>query len=100
MHTTNQFMVDFTLPEYISEEFEGLIPFQKQKVDSYIQEGILNSYMLSLEGQKLWAVFTANSEYDVLQFIAELPLTQFMTTKISMLNMNNGAYEIPGFSLN
>ena len=29
----NQYMVDITLPEYLSEEFVSLIPFQRSQVN-------------------------------------------------------------------
>lgn len=101
MNRTNQFMVDFTLPETLSPEFMSLIPQQRAQVNLLFTEGSLNNYMLSLEDHKLWAVFSANSEYDVMQLIAELPLTPFMETRISMLTFNNVNEErMPTFSLN
>ena len=101
MYSENQFMVDFTLPEVLSEEFMNLIPTQRHEVNKLFIEGILVNYMLSLENAKLWAVFSAESEYEVLQIIEALPLTRFMTHQISMLTFNNTAPEmVPSFSMN
>lgn len=101
MDTTFHFMVDFTLPNVISSEFMDLIPEQRSYVDQLLTEGFLVNYMLSLDDAKLWAVFNANSEYEVMQMVAELPLTEFMEVKISQLTMHNTKQEsIPVFSLN
>lgn len=96
-----QYMVDFTLPEVLSDEFMTLIPYQRARVNQFFNEGKLVNYALSLETSKLWAVFTANSEMDVMELIADLPLTKFMKVQISMLTFYNTAQEnMPAFSLN
>lgn len=101
MDTTFHFMVDFTLPDFLSSEFLNLIPEQRQVVDLFFSEGSLVNYMLALDDAKLWAVFCANSEYEVMQKIAELPLTQFMEVKISQLTMHNTKQiNVPVFSMN
>lgn len=100
MHHTNQFMVDFTLPDVLTPEFTNLIPEQKEQIELLLTEGLLNNYMLSMDDHKLWAVFNANSEYDVMQLVAALPLTQFMETRISMLTMSSAPKGMPGYCLN
>lgn len=101
METDLQFMVDFTLPETLNDEFMGLIPFQRAKVNKYFREGKLVNYALSLDNSKLWAVFKANSEMEVLELIAELPLTRFMQVEVSILTSYNAMSEnTPAFSLN
>ena len=94
-------MVDFTLPNVLPSEFMDLIPKQRMHVDQFFTEGSLINYMLSLDDAKLWAVFNANSEYEVMQMIAELPLTRFMEVKISQLTIHTTKPEgVPVFSMN
>ncbi|HMR43852.1 MAG TPA: muconolactone Delta-isomerase family protein [Saprospiraceae bacterium] len=101
MQADYQFMVDFTMPEMLTEEFMGLLPFQRAKVNRLFREGKLINYALSLENSKLWAVFNANSEMEVMEIIAELPLTKFMKISISMLTFYNSlTEETPAFSMN
>lgn len=101
MQTDYQYMVDFTLPELLTEEFLGLIPFQRAKVNRLFREGRLINYALSLENSKMWAVFNANSEMEVLEMVAELPLTKFMKLEVSMLTFYNAmSEEMPAFSMN
>jgi len=96
-----QFMVDFHLPETLSEEFMSLIPYQRAMIHNYFKEGKLINYALSLENSRLWAVFQANSELEVMEYLADLPLTEFMQVEINMLTFfNSKESAIPSFSLN
>ncbi len=101
MDTEYHFMVDFTLPDTLSEEFMSLIPFQRTLIKDFFTEGKLLNYALSLENAKLWAIFNANNELDVMNMIADLPLTRFMKVEISMLTFFNSEKEaMPSFSMN
>ena len=101
MENSYHFMVDFSLPEVLSEEFMSLIPYQRAAINRFLTEGKLINYALSLENSKLWAVFNANSEMEVMDLIADLPLTSFMNVEISMLTFYNTVQsEMPNFSMN
>lgn len=96
-----QFMVDFSLPESLSEEFMSLIPYQRAMIGKLFKEGKLVNYALSLENSRLWAVFNADSELEVMDLLADLPLSEFMQVEISMLTFyNDAAPAMPHFSLN
>ncbi len=100
-NTDYQFMVDFHLPEVLSEEFMSLIPYQRAMINNYFKEGKLLNYALSLENSRLWAVFQANSELEVMDYLADLPLTEFMQVEINMLTFfNSKESSIPSFSMN
>lgn len=101
MQADYQFMVDFTLPEKLTEAFMEKIPFQRAKVNRMFREGKIVNYALSLDTAKMWAVFNANTEQEVKEMIARLPLTQYMACRISMLTFFNSQTEdTPAFSLN
>jgi len=96
-----QFMVDFNLPLTINDNFRDLIPYQKAVVDKFMEEGIIANYALSLEKSKLWMIIKASSEFEVLNLLADLPLTPYLKADISMLdffivNKSN----VPDFSMN
>ena len=96
-----QYMVDFSMPMVVSEKFTLLIPDQRAMVNDYFFEGKLFSYAVSLEAGKLWAVFIASDETEVMEWVNAMPLTRFMQYKISMLTFyNTVAAHIPNFSLN
>jgi muconolactone delta-isomerase len=96
-----QYMVEFRLPEVISERFQNRIPEQRTLVNRYFSQGKLVSYGVSLEGHKAWAVFNADTEYEVLELVRNLPLTRFMSYEIKPLTFYNliGS-SVPNFSVN
>lgn len=101
MNTEYQFMVDFTLPRELTDEFIDLIPYQRNVVNKYFSEGKLVNYALSLENAKLWAVFNADSEMEVMEMIVDFPLTKFMQVEICMLSLYNAPTSAGlNFSLN
>jgi len=101
MQKEYQYMVDFRLPEILSEDFLKLIPRQRNKINKLFREGRLINYALSLDHSKMWAVVAANSEKEVENLLMELPLTQFMDFDINMLTLYNSVNgESPAFSLN
>ena len=96
-----QYIVDFSIPMVVSEKFSLLIPDQRAMVNDYFFDGKLFSYALSLEAGKLWAVFIASDETEVMEWVNALPLTRFMHYKISTLTFyNTVTAHIPNFSLN
>lgn len=96
-----QFIVDFTLPESLSEEFMELIPYQRAMVNRLFKDGKLLNYALSLESSRLWTVVNARDEFEAKNIVEDLPLSQFMTFEISMLTFYNSMEPVtPDFSLN
>lgn len=92
MENTNlQFMVDFTMPKEMPDEFVGLIPRQRAAVNRLMNEGKLLNYSLALEHGKLWAVFNVESESELLEIVYDLPLTSFMKVRVSELTFYNAA---------
>lgn len=96
-----KYMVEFHLPAQMSPEYMNLIPAHKLKVKNYFDQNILQSYTLSYNLRKLWAVFLAKSKDEVEVYINELPLTNYMTYEIHelMFHETNDVL-IPSFSLN
>lgn len=96
-----QYMVDFTMPADLPEEFVDRIPHQRAAVNRLLNEGKILNYALSLENAKLWAVFSVQSESELMQLIQTLPLTRFMQVRINELTFYNAANPFaPAFSVN
>ena len=68
MNSKYQYMVDFSMPEVLTDDFMQLTPYQRDAVNRLFSEGKLTNYALSLENSKLWAVFKASSEMEVMEF--------------------------------
>lgn len=98
---STQYMVDFSLPTTLSDRFTSRIPEQRAMVNEYFAEGKLVTYAVSLESAKVWAVFNADSEAEVLTLIQALPLTRYMQYVICPLTFYNVlATQVPHFSVN
>jgi muconolactone delta-isomerase len=96
-----QYMVDFTLPNELNDDFVNQIPTQRAKVNRFFVEGKLLSYVLALENGKLWAVFQADDESELLDLVYELPLTSQMRLCYHELTFYNAAHSYaPVFSMN
>ncbi len=101
MHQEYQFMAEFNLPEDLSEEFFELLPYQETVINKYLAQGKLVNYALSLDNARMWAIFSANSEVEVLEMLREFPLTRFMEVHISLLSSYTTlSVAAPNFSLN
>ena len=93
-------MVEFELPEVLTEEFLNLVPQQRFVINKMLSDGQLKSYSLSMDRSTLWAVMTATSEFEVMELITQMPLCDYMTPHVSELMFHNGAETITQFSLN
>jgi muconolactone delta-isomerase len=97
----SQYMVEFDLPTHMDDGFMNRIPAQRLKIDEMMEKGVLLSYSLSADRQKLWCIVKADSEMDVMESISEFPLIKYMTPMITELMFHNMvAARIPLFSLN
>lgn len=94
-------MVDFTLPSKLSDDFVNLIGEQRAKVNQLFMQGVLVSYSLALENGKLWAIFRAETEADLLDTVMQLPLTHQMKLRYHELTFYNAAHSfVAAFSVN
>lgn len=94
-------MVDFTLPAELPQEFVNKIPEQRSLVNRLLNEGKILNYALSLENSKLWVVFCAHSESELMEMVHRLPLTRYMKVKVNELTFYNSVNAfVPAFSVN
>ena len=94
------YMVEFSLPDTFDEEFLELIPKQRATVNQMLIDGQLKSYSLSMDRSRLWAVVIGTSEFEVMEILAQLPLSDYMTPSISELMFYNASEVMLQFSLN
>ena len=95
------FMVEFELPEILTDEFMSLIPDQRYLINKMMAEGTLKSYSLALDRSRAWAILDAGSEFDVMELLAQMPLIDFMVPYVSELMFHNSPEDVLNqFSLN
>ncbi|MEO0339229.1 MAG: muconolactone Delta-isomerase family protein [Bacteroidota bacterium] len=97
---TKQFMVEFELPDELTEDFLALIPRQRYMINELLVEGTVRSYALSLDRSTLWTVIEARSEFEVMEIIAKMPLADHMHPHVSELFFYNSPELVHTFSLN
>jgi len=96
-----QYLVEFSLPVSLDEEFMQLIPQQQMEVGKMFRDRVLASYTLAKDKTKLWATFQVNDEIQVSNLIESLPLTHKMHYDIHELLFNEQVFTgIPAPSLN
>ena len=96
-----QFLVEVELPENPDPNFFELIPEQRLQINKMMSEGKIISYTLSQDRQKLWCIFNAESEFDVMSMLAEFPLFDYMKSQIFPLMFHNSVLlSMPAFSKN
>ncbi len=93
-------MIEFELPETISEDFMALIPQQRLYIENLMADGAIKSYSLSLDRSRLWTVMAVDNEFAVLEIIEAMPLSDYMKPNISELMFHNEAEKMIPFSLN
>jgi Muconolactone delta-isomerase len=97
----SQFMVELTLPNELTEEFLQIVPRHRLKINELMERGKINSYALAADRSKVWCIVKAESEFEVMDIIAQFPLIDYLTPSISELMFNNAvALRLPLFTLN
>lgn len=93
-------MVTFELPDPMPMEFIRLIPEQRNMINYLLAEGIVKSYALSTDRSTLWMIMIEKSEFEVLEQIAKMPLSDYLIPDISELAFVDSQERVLQFSLN
>ena len=94
------FMAEFQLPTVLTEAFVRLIPKQREFVTFMLAEGKIKSYSLAMDRSRLWVVFAAETEFEVMEIIDQFPLADYMTPQLSELAFHNAQDLVLQFSMN
>lgn len=96
-----QFMVEITLPSYLSQDFIDLIPSQRAFIDEMLKRGTITGYSLAADRSKLWVTFIAKSSLEVERVISKFPIFSYIEYKVLELAFHeSAAYNVPAISLN
>jgi len=96
-----QYMIEIKLPEILSEEFLLLIPSQRLMISKLMHNGIIVNYALALENGKLWITMIAESESEVIKYLAKMPIIEHVEAEIFELSFqNSNNLTLNSFSVN
>lgn len=94
------YMVEFTVPTPFPQELYHLIPKQRGTVNDLFTSGKLVSYTLTMDLTKLWVIFLASTESELINLVDKLPLTSYMDYDYSELRFHQSLKLLPTMSLN
>ena len=94
-----QYMVEFDVPNLTTELLE-MIPEQRIQINKLFIEGRLLSYSLSMDRSKVFAIFLAIDDEQLIESIESLPLSVYMGYTSMELMFHNTIQLIPTMSLN
>ncbi len=94
-----QYLVTFSVPT-LTEKMLKAIPKQREAVDRLIANGIIMSYALTKNMDRLYVIFEVNDEAELKKQIYEMPLSRIMPFQFKELFFHLGAETLPAISLN
>jgi len=86
----------------MNEEFMSLVPEHRRYINSLIEKGIIDQYVVSMETQRVWITFTAENKAEVDQYLSRSALFKFWTNyEIDELFVFDGKnYRLPRLQYN
>lgn len=85
----------------MDDEFTALVPSHRVYIDTLIEKGIIDQYVVSMETQRVWITFTAEEKMEVEDYLIKSPLYKYWTLEIDELFVVDGQhYRLPALQLN
>jgi hypothetical protein len=83
------------------DEFMSHIPAHREWVNTLIEEGIIDQYVVSMETQQVWITVTAEGKSKIKDYLSKTPLAKYWTCTINELFLVDGRhYRLPSLQLN
>lgn len=85
----------------MDEEFMTLIPSHRVYINHLIEKGVIDHYVVTMESQRVWITFTAETKSEVQDYLCQSPLYKYWTCEIEELMLFDGHhYRLPAVQLN
>ena len=85
----------------MDDDFMTLVPIHRTYINSLIEKGIIDQYVVSMETLRAWITFTADSKAQVDSYILKSPLYKYWTYEIDSLFVIDGQhYRLPAVQPN
>ena len=85
----------------MDDDFMSLIPEHREFINSLIQKGVIDQYLVSMESQRVWITFTAEKKEDVEIHLRKSPIYRYWTYDIDELFLIDGQhYRLPALQMN
>ncbi|MCX6188084.1 MAG: hypothetical protein NTW54_00480 [Bacteroidetes bacterium] len=97
----NFYIATIFLPLETDDEFWGVLPAHRARINTLMEEGIIQVYSLASDRSKLWVIFYCDTEKKVDEYIRKMPLLPYFDTyEIEELAFHNNVSMMPVMSLN
>jgi len=85
----------------MNEDFMSAIPEHRAYVNKLIEDGIIDHYVVTMESQKAWITFTAESKQQVEDYLIKTPIYKYWIYEIEELFVVDGhQYRLPALQFN
>ena len=85
----------------MDDEFMSLVPQHREYVNGLIENGIIDHYVVTMESQKAWITFSADTKEEVEEYLTKSPIYKYWTFVIEELFVVDGQhYRLPAVQLN
>ena len=86
----------------MDDDFMSLVPSHRVYINSLIEKGIIDQYLVSMETQRVWITFSATDKADVEQRLKKSPIFKYwITVEVDELFVIDGQhYRLPVLQMN
>ena len=85
----------------MDDEFSALIPSHRVYINDLIEKGTIDQYVVSMESQRVWITFSAETKEEVEEYLSRSPIYKYWTVEVDELFLIDGQhYRLPALQLN
>ncbi len=91
-----------TIQFEMDDEFMSLVPPHRVYINSLIEKGIIDQYLVSMETQKVWITFSGTDKIEIQQRLKKSPIYKYwISVEIDELFVIDGQhYRLPTLQMN
>ncbi len=90
-----------TISFFIDDNFMNLVPPHRTYINYLINNGVIDSYVVSMESYRTWITLTATSKEEVTGYLQKSPLHHYWSYQVDELFVYDGqTYRLPLLQMN